>query len=409
MTIALPYRCLFFSVVLLLCVGIADADGQTVTLNDINAIQGKSVLTDKDKASIASYVQDQLGVMLSSDNAADLAAAKKDLYKARFSKSPNAVQIYANHFASAIKENYRNVFNRAGEIADKKLAAQIQLTVAIAVAETDSPELLEDYLFLLKEKSEAIRYWGAKGLSGLAMYQFLMDEDSDSEKLRAVLDGLEQCLAGETNVMVITAITQAAALPVHADALDIVYDSLNKRLEQYQAWTVEEELQDLVMMRYVLEMVDSELLDGNEELQTELMRKAVQLYSAGYYRYSLGKQCDQGNANLILLDNSSQQQLETFLIEGERLMRLVCDRIDATVSTTPRFLNAVDSGKCAELERAYTLLLDRENGSVHRVFDIYPEEGVNPYPPLASPPAELIEKAQTRLQIDTEAVGPSSD
>jgi hypothetical protein len=378
--------------------------GQTVSLKEINAIQSRSVLTDKDLETLTAYVKGKLTAMISVQSDEDLAKIKRDLNLARYSKSVAAQQVYANRFSRAIKSNYQRVLNQAAKLPDKKLSANVQLSTVILVAETDSVELINDYLALLKNESQAVRYWAAKGLSGPAIFRFLAAEETESESLEAVLAGLRDCLEKETDAMVISAIAAAASISVHSAAIELVNLCVNKRIASYSSWMVDRELEDLNIFRNVLEMVDRDVEEGDTDLQSDLVRHAVRLYAVAYSRYWLGRQCDKADSSLSLLKSDSQQQLETFLIEGERLLRLVAGRFDQNIRKTQRFLKAVDSGKCSELSRSYVLLLDNESGTINRVFDLYPDEGIDPYPSLPDPPVELIEMAQTRFHVSTKAI-----
>ena len=260
--------------------------------------------------------------------------------------------------------------------------------------------LISELVFLLGDQSVPVRYWAAKGLAMPTIHKYLLQANSSSPEVQSVVAGLSGALAVETDPLVIGQIAGAAALPTHDKAFGVLIDCVSKREAQYKDWTVEKEYSDQTILNHLFKVAGSESLAGQAEAQTALIRSAAGLFSAAYQRYKKGMQYKDEDGKIIVLYRKKRQRiLQTLLIDAEIKMRQVCYRVDRNIRTKSRFQTALGAGKWADIDKAYDYLLGKD-GSVNRVFDLYPAGKPNPFAEIPDPPMKLVDQAVKRAFIE---------
>ncbi|MCH9023510.1 MAG: hypothetical protein IID32_12220, partial [Planctomycetes bacterium] len=146
-------------------------------------------------------------------------------------------------------------------------------------------------------------------------------------------------------------------------------------------------------------------LANNAEAQTALIRSASGLLSVAYRRYQKVMQYkDEDGKVIVLYRKKRQRAMQALLIETEIKLRQACFRVDKTIRTKPRFQSALDSGKWLEIDKAYDYLLG-EDGSVNRVFDLYPTGQPSLFVEIPDPPSKLVDQAIKRLFVEQNKIG----
>ena len=332
-----------------------------------------------------------------------LAKASSDLLARKDSKAgATAVQDYSDVFAQTVKGNYQRTYDQAASAAEKSLISPIRLGLAIILARTDNPLLIEDLLGLLQNESHSIRYWGAGGLAMPRVARTLRAEAPDSQRLESVQTGLTNCLGQEFYPMVIAQIATAAATGARGNperATAILQRCIAKRLPFYKDWSVKNELSDQVVVNSVFRLILNTRLATDGAAQKELVISVATLYAAAFSRYRQGMDHRNGEEVLELLNIQCQHELQTLLIETELLLRQICVSVDPSVPARARFPNAIEGGKWPEIDRAYQQLLG-ERGVVNATFKIFTADNSSPFPPVPNPPAELIANARIRVDLE---------
>ena len=182
-------------------------------------------------------------------------------------------------------------------------------------------------------------------------------------------------------------------------------DCVSKRELQYKDWTVDKEYSDQTILNHLFKVAGSEALANNAEAQTALIRSAAGLLSAAYQRYKKGMQYKDKEGKIIVLYRKRRQRvLQTLLIDAEIKLRQVCYRLDRNIRTNSRFQTALESGKWLDIDKAYDYLLGKD-GSVNRVFDLYPEGQANPFAEIPDPPSKLVDRAVKRAFVEQNTIG----
>ncbi len=360
----------------------------------IDFVRQTSVLGDQHIEIITGFVNEQFDAMLTVSDASESSEPVRKLVSnvASEVKRDEVRKIYSNHFSTAVKNAYIRISPQLNALTDKKLAQRIKISATAALAYTDNINVIEDLVALLKDEAPEIRYWAARGLAMPEIQQYLTsNEPQASSSAQNVLAELGNCLKKEDSPLVISQIVAAA--PVQIGGVQLLQDCIAKRIEQYQNWTVNNELSDYGIFRKISVIINSNLLADNKNLETKLIQNAIELFSVAYQRYTKGMSYSESEGSVVeLLTETSSKELATLLIEAEASLLLV--------SRSPRiasFDNFLPQKNWKRLEVYYKYLLRDVNDR----FSIYPEGKSEPeLPTVSDPPAKIIERAKNLKQVE---------
>ena len=368
-----------------------------VDKRQIDGIRAKSVLSeDRDLPAIDEFVQGQFLSMMRAKTTADMDKPLGDLLDSTSSVSSvdNAVQVYSDRFAAAVQSAYQQAFEKSAELTDAALVHHLRLSAAMVVVRADNPLLLDDVLGLLSDRSPDVRYWAARGLSTPRMSAALVTAEDDDDLVRGLRAKVSAAVEAETSGAVMAQLARANRIMANpADGAALLNDCAQTRVAQYRAWTVQNEMADLMIMTEIFDLVSQNLFEDEPDTEAGLVLAAAELLSAAQYRYSVGTgYAVSEDKTLVLLTPESQEELRTLLVEGELgLYRLSGSNANSL------FLRRMQQND--SLKPAYDALLG-VNGAVNRQFDIFPEGTAdNPLQPLPDPPTALVERAEIMAQL----------
>lgn len=380
-----------------------------VSDEQIDEVRQKAILTELDLQVIDRFVTGHFAAIVSATEPSVVASARDKLVGAAKSKIKYDQQMsreYSDRFATAVKSSYKQVLALPSDSDDKELYSVKNCAVAMVLARTDNPLLIDDILSLLESDQSDIRYWAVMAFQEQDLKDYLsLDDQASIKQLASVLDRLTELLGSESEVIIISRLAQlAAALPGGAKSLSLLEGCVDNRIGRYKAWQTLGIINDLDILDSLLEFASSESEADSAQLKIPPLRKAAELFTAAYDHYFKSiNYLDADGKPIVLLTNSTRGPLETFLIEGEMRMR----RLAQSDRTSSRFRRAMQTRKSDDLRAAYNALLDCD-GEFNGAFGIYTEvecqSGV-PIPALPDPPAEFVQSAITLNRVWTGSVG----
>ena len=372
---------------------------------DIKAVREKSVLGEDDLNAIGQYVAETFRQMIEAKSPTDLANIVRDFIESSTSKATHTEapqQAYARRFAESVVVEYQKLLELLPSMPDVEMAYQVRLSAVVVLSYCSDTAVVKYLSELLGDESPDVRYWAVKGLGSGNLFEQLSQANSGDPMVEEVMAALKTMLESTDDSELLAQTAQAAAMPNHLPALEVLQECMKKRIVLYENWTVTNEMVDLVILKQLFSVVDKGVLSEDDEFQKSLLRTGAQLYSAAYYRYSKGMLYrDEDGTALPLLNGPTQQNIQTLLIEGE-LGWLSVSRSSRPVS---RFMVALKRNNWSELDNSYKQLLS-VGGQVDQAFGFYGggQNGEVPLPVLPDPLASVVNQARTRLLVEEKAV-----
>ncbi len=371
-------------------------DANRITRIEIDQIRSLKVLNDDHIKKVKQYVADQFTALFTEEKLSEIGDASRDLFETTRSKGAGQyAAAYAKGFAEAVKNAFQPNMQKAAALADKKRGEYIRLQIAIVAAFTDSAELIDELNALAQDKSEEIRLVSIKGLSmPTILTYFRSNDEAAKQAYQKTAGALKNQLAKETSALVISQIAKCA-LPETSDGEQLLGQCIAVRAKQYQSWDVKNEIVEWEMLKNILDVIDSRKLENSATRERSLMHSAAEIYNLAYQRYRKGmSQQDGDKKNLSILTSLSVNDLLTVILEGEtRLLRT------SRSERGPKMQSNIIKNKWTVTDSALQALIGVK-GSVQNVFAVYPNNSSKTdLTVLPDPPAELIQNALNRLEI----------
>jgi hypothetical protein len=216
---------------------------------------------------------------------------------------------------------------------------------------------------MLDEQNTAVRYWAVHAVTNpviAAKLNAVAEENPDLVK--QIAQKLKDQLTKENSPEILSLIIDFAGNLKGSRGRELLLVIADKRIQQYENWTVDNELLDNAVLINLCEAVISQ-----REGKAEVARRFAQLYSFAMQRYI------QSIDNETLLDSSQKQQLASVLVEVEQ--KCIGKLTEITQSA---IRSAVERDRSAALLAEHNSLFGSENtiGRLIRALDF--DYGQNP-------------------------------
>jgi len=385
---------------LLLSVGIAMSmtetpAGAAVSVREVRKIRNTAAPLDNQMKKIELFVQEQVRSMLKVKDQSELKPLINNLMEnsQHTSNQVDTRRIYSHRFSSALHSVVKNAYEQADQFADQNLRWNIKLGLAFVTANANNPVLIEDLILFLKDKSEAVRYWAAKGLSLPIIQEYVQSNNVDNQNIVAdLLKILGETVENENNEYVIAQIARAAPVK-YPEGVNILKGCISKRISQYKDWTVADELVDLEIVEVINRIIERGNIDRGQA--GDLMLGVAKIVTLAYLRYTEGMTYKNADGKkIVLLPERNQEYLKTFLIQAERLIHI----ITKSGAQQGRLKNILLMNQWNKIKNALRSILI----SIDKTFEIYPPgtpsgSFLEELPP---PPARIVERALIRVSLD---------
>lgn len=384
--------------------GLVCPTAEAATSLSVDKIRASSTLTDADLTALRTFVTQQCNELVLAKDVTEASQAAKELVENTQSSSnvTSTKTSYSNIYSRAVKDGYAQALEHARkkqqskDPAEQAIGRHISLSIAIVMAKCDNLVLADDLVRLLKDPSEEIQYWAAKGLAGPNLHSALTSNNDNAALIQSILQGLKNCLGNTNSELVISQIALAAGLLDDTKSVAILEQCVAKRIDRYLRWDVINESTDMVLLMQILDILDNDTLYDNEDARTKLLQLAFDLYTLAYQRYAKSIQYldTDGKTPLNLLQEQNQHALESLLIECQKRIDTLAKSRERVQITGPRFQSAIQSetSKANNLDKTWKALLGAD-GITDKAWKITSTIQ------LPDPPEEVVDRARNFRDI----------
>jgi|GEM_PF-2020222 len=231
--------------VLLLCTGIALG----VDTAAIDALRAKTALSDADAAVIDQFVAAVVREMLVRTEFTSVAQARDTFVLRMIPTSPNPK--YEELFVSACEEHFREGLAEADKVADLDKRNSIKTNLLIMLDKVGHIRTAKVALGQLSAQNVPVRYWALRCLMNPAVVTQLNEAgQGNPESAREIASQLKGVVATESSPYCLELALDFADGANAPEAADLLITIANRRIGEYENWTV----------RY--EFLDGKLLDA---------------------------------------------------------------------------------------------------------------------------------------------------
>ena len=390
---------------LLIFVSSAVCYGQ-VANREIEAVRNKALLLDTDLTLIDSYVTEQFAELAAAADGTAVYSPQQNLLanaQSTTARNSQTARTYADRYSRNVAMQLSRILEQTSQADENPTQRSIRTAAVVIAAQMDNDQLITPLVALIDDPIFEVRYWAIKGLSGPRTSQALrqVGETTSETVLDALVSALDQA---QTGAMIDTIFQALAPFAYKEKGRQALITGIDKRLGQYQNWSVTDEGVDLRLIGRLVQYATESVSVSALEARNALLAKAVDLYVTASQRYTMGMQAkDSKGKTLVVLDQQSQDRLTRLLSEGEVLFLTVADS-----DRRPRIRNCIQREKYDDLDETIVSLF-KYDGVINRALNLYEPDAASskdalPTDALTPVPAEKIAYAESMRDVSGQLV-----
>ncbi|HAL45464.1 MAG: hypothetical protein A2Y12_14410 [Planctomycetes bacterium GWF2_42_9] len=313
-----------------------------VSNTQIDTVRGKESIADADAAIIEEYVADVFAELMIKTDFSDASVLRNSIVSKSTSTNPTGKILYDAKYLAAFQNELKDASSKANAMKDgqtKTLLITNLLILSYDISNPDSYKTAADYL---QNSSTLIRYWAAKNFENGNVIRKL-NEGNEADRKNAASKILK-AVQSEQSPEVLAIYAQFASGIKYPGGNEILTAIAQKRIDQYVAWTVKEEITDDVILKALADRTKTE-----PESTKTMAKYFASLLSVAIQRYTTGQQVigDTSKGYLASVITQSDKYMPTFVPEWSGNFKRAIDKDTASLVTESdsAFGSASGSGK----------------------------------------------------------------
>jgi hypothetical protein len=322
---------------------------------------GSAKLSPEDVLAINDFVSECATRMLLAEDISQVSQIRSTISALKGTRQTQ----YTIEFASAVKNTLEKSFSQIATLEQGTRRTHIELNLVILAAEIEDLRLAEFGLRMIDSENSALQYWAIKTIASPQIAKQLNSIATSDPELKAkIVTALSRLIKRglySSSMALIVDFIEALG-PKDKDASVLLHRIANRRIAEYENWTVKYELLD----RNLLEQLTRCTINAGSVSKRALCAKTfAQLYSYIIQRYMIGRE---------ILSETSKQQLASVIVDTESYsigQGKFLDRAQATIR------KAVSKRKFKDLKREHDLLFGSANKAGRLASDLKFNYGID--------------------------------
>ena len=282
--------------------------GAAVNTSSIDNVRNKPVLNDQDKQIIDRFLEEQINE-LSKTSTKNLTSSAQ--IRTLILSKQGTEGLYGNWFSELAKKHIKAGLEKVQAITPKERRDIVITNFLILIDGLQDLQLTDLVIPRLQSENKVIRYWAVHCLTNPGITKQLDSSlDSNMELAQNITKHLKELLQTTSSPEILIQIARFAADMNIPEAVELLIQTADSRIERYADWTVKQELYDI----FILKALDSKLQAAGAAGSSPTTGKAAigrcfaQLYSYAIQRYVKG---------FNILNDTQKKNLISIMIEIE--------------------------------------------------------------------------------------------
>lgn len=261
-----------------LCAGAVPTDRISALRDRLSATGAE--LTDSDRATIDDFWRTALDTMLLSDGSAQIVTIRRQIQQ---QKGSEPLSFFATGYVQVGRGHLETAFESVAQWEASSRKALMQRNLMILTAQLESPLLATFGLERLADPDDVVRYWAVRAVTAPGIVTQITDPAISDEVLKErILEALAERVEDEPSLDILRNIVAFSAMISHDTSRQILLDAMQRRVEAYKSWQVDNETFDAILLRYVGQLV---LNEPQGQTRTALARGFAELLAMVFQRY----------------------------------------------------------------------------------------------------------------------------
>ncbi|MCE5341604.1 MAG: hypothetical protein LLF92_10855 [Planctomycetaceae bacterium] len=273
-----------------------------ISTTQIDAIRNKEAIADTDSAIIEEFLGEAFSELMAKTEFSDVAALRNVIISKSSSITTSGKILYDPKYLSAFENELTNAFKEAKAMKDGKVKNLITANLLMLAYDIGHVDAAKTALPYLQESNIMIRYWAAQNFANPAIIsQLNQGNATDRPELAAKI--LKAAKAEQSGNILVSYAQFAAGLkdPTGNEILTAI---AQKRIEQYLAWTVTDEMSDDGILKALTDRIKTDT-----DSTKEMAKNFATLYSLVVQRYIQGQQT---------ISDTSKSYLASVIVQGDK-------------------------------------------------------------------------------------------
>ncbi len=276
-----------------------------VRTSEIDRVRNKEILNQSDFEVIDQFLQEAILEIARTRDFTNISSKRADIVTRRNSTVPGAQGQYRQRFIQSAVKYLQQALNELNTRTDPGNRFTVKLNLLILINDLQSLEASELVLDEINSDTQAIRYWAVHCLTNEGVTRELSEAETEDLRLAIQITERFKELIETCDINTLRLITDFASRLTIRQGEELLIAIADKRISQYEDWTVRNELFDSKLLKLLYSKISSE-----GSTNQAIARRFAQLYAYGLQRYAKGKD---------IISSSSKHELASMLIEIENV------------------------------------------------------------------------------------------
>jgi hypothetical protein len=313
-----------------------------ISSTQIDTVRGKETIADSDTTIIEEYLADAFTELTTKTDFSDVSVLRNSIVSKSTSTNPNGKILYDAKYLAAFQNEMKDAYSKANSLKDEKVKTLLVTNLLILSYDMGDPESSKIALNYLQNPSALIRYWAAKNFANENIIRKLNEGDETGRKNAS--NKILKAAQTEQSADVLAVYSQFASGIKDSGGNEILTTIAQKRIDQYLAWTVKEEINDDAILKAMVDRVKTD-----PESTKTMAKNFASLLSVAIQRYTIGQQVigDTSKGYLASVITQSDKYMTTFVPDWSGNFKRAIDKDVASLTTESdsAFGSASGSGK----------------------------------------------------------------
>jgi hypothetical protein len=273
-----------------------------ISTTQIDTVRNKEAIAETDSAIIEEFLNEAFSELLAKTDFSDVAALRNVIISKSTSITTSGKILYDQKYLMTFQNELADAFKEANGMKDGKIKNLLTVNLLMLAYDIGNFDAAKAALPYMQNSNVMIRYWAAKNFANPAVVSQLNQGQETDRKDTAgkILKAAQAEQSGD----ILVSYAQFAAGIKDAAGNNILTAIAQKRIDQYLAWAVTEEMSDDGILKALTDRIKTDA-----DSTKEMAKHFATLYSLVVQRYIQGQQT---------ISDTSKSYLASVIVQGDK-------------------------------------------------------------------------------------------
>lgn len=290
----------------------------------IDVVRSKESLVDADNTVIEQFVAEAFTEFFKKTDFSDIASLRTTIVSRSISNLESGQIQYGPRFFTAIQKETLDITKKINDLPESYRKTLLTTNLLILINDLSNLEITKMALDYLQSSNVIIRYWAVNCLTNVNIVRQLNYESEENRRLgNEFVQKLMATVQNEDSCDILSFISQFSAELKQPSANELLTLIVNKRIELYMSWKVNDEMAEISILKALVERIETD-----RESRRIMAKNFATLYSLVIQRYAIGDQNlnETNKSNLISTITQSEKLVAQFVSDWQGSLKRAIEK-----------------------------------------------------------------------------------